>query len=375
MLLEFGLTEYQARVYLALLSLGSAIASQVPQLSKVPRTRIYSTMHQLHEKGLVEIIPETPIKYRPVPFEHFLVRQIETIRGRAQHLEESKERIAEVFSAVQRQEASSQGRFEVIYGRRNVRDRVSKLYHATTKELIVVGTHTSPDRIAKAMLFSIEDKHEEGARFRFIFPNTVKNPQRLESLEPFAAMRFVPVSLPIFFVTVDGREALINHPIPNDENHIRGDDVALWTDDEGIVEGLGLLAEHLWSLGSSSAQRSLMGPLLALTHAAIGSEASSAQPAIPAMATALGSIIAARASGKDADAAVGALRAYLEGALVGTAAISDDSPLEVMVRLRMRETLSEDSPLGRQFLEALVTAVFTTVCGKAPAKVVFKELV
>src|SRR5437879_6992338 len=58
---DHGLTEYQARVYLTLLDLGSATASQISPLSKVPRTRIYAAMQQLHEKGLVQILPETPL--------------------------------------------------------------------------------------------------------------------------------------------------------------------------------------------------------------------------------------------------------------------------------------------------------------------------
>ena len=52
-LMEHNLTEYQARVYLTLLDLGSATAGQIPALSRVPRTRIYATMQQLHERGLV----------------------------------------------------------------------------------------------------------------------------------------------------------------------------------------------------------------------------------------------------------------------------------------------------------------------------------
>src|SRR5207245_400941 len=64
---DHGLTEYQARVYLTLLDLGSATASQISPLSKVPRTRIYAAMQQLHEKGLVQILPETPCRQRPRP--------------------------------------------------------------------------------------------------------------------------------------------------------------------------------------------------------------------------------------------------------------------------------------------------------------------
>src|SRR3977135_520821 len=67
-LMEHGLTEYQARAYLTLLDLGAATASQVSPLSKVPRTRIYATMQQLHQKGLVQILPETPLRYEPVAF-------------------------------------------------------------------------------------------------------------------------------------------------------------------------------------------------------------------------------------------------------------------------------------------------------------------
>ena len=373
MLLDFGLTEYQARVYLALLSLGTAIASQVPQLSKVPRTRIYSTMHQLHEKGLVQIIPETPIKYQAVPFDSFLTRQIEGIRTKAERLEQSKEAITRVFAAVQHQEASSQGRFEVVYGRRNVRDRVSKIYHAATKELIVVGTVTSPDRIAKAMLFSIEDKHEEGIKFRFLFPGVVKNPQRLEVLQPYAQIRFIPLNLPVFFLIVDGEQALINHPIPNDENHVRGDDVALWTDDEGFVEGLQLIAEDLWAMGASTGQEALLSPLLRLVRQAVGQDGKGLAAASEPLAKALGAVAAAGATGSDPDAAAAALRGLLEGAGLGTAVISNDKPLEVTLQLKAANLTVPEGGLEASFMRALTAATFSSVCKVVPAKVVIRQ--
>src|SRR5207244_13094112 len=53
-LMEHGLTEYQARVYLTLLDLGAATATQISPLSKVPRTRIYATMQKRHLKGMVQ---------------------------------------------------------------------------------------------------------------------------------------------------------------------------------------------------------------------------------------------------------------------------------------------------------------------------------
>ncbi len=246
---DFDLTEYQARVYLALLRLGEAVASDIPQISRVPRTRIYSTMHQLHEKGLVLIIPESPIRYRAVPISKFIESQVESIRARAENLHASKDELTQLFGSIEVAVPEKQGRFEVIYGRRNVRQRVSKIYHLTKKEIVVIGTSKSPDRIVKARMFDIEDKHSEGVSLRFGFPQNTENRKRLATLTKFAKVRLFEQELPIYFLLADNREALITHPIPNDENHVKGDDVAIWTDDEAFVAALGMIAEDLWVRG------------------------------------------------------------------------------------------------------------------------------
>src|SRR5437870_947552 len=62
-LMEHGLTEYQARVYLTLLDLGAATASQISPLSKVPRTRIYATMHQLIQEDKGQMLQVTTLRF------------------------------------------------------------------------------------------------------------------------------------------------------------------------------------------------------------------------------------------------------------------------------------------------------------------------
>ena len=95
---EFGLTEYQARVYLALLEFDVATAGQIPSASKVPRTKIYGIMRQLHDKGLVQIVPETPLKYRAVPFDNFLQKKIKDMRKNAEEMEANIEELSKDFA-------------------------------------------------------------------------------------------------------------------------------------------------------------------------------------------------------------------------------------------------------------------------------------
>lgn len=50
---EFGLSRYEALVYVALLSEGEVSAAELSYASGVPRTKVYPTLHRLEKKGLV----------------------------------------------------------------------------------------------------------------------------------------------------------------------------------------------------------------------------------------------------------------------------------------------------------------------------------
>ncbi|TLZ97433.1 MAG: TrmB family transcriptional regulator, partial [Methanobacteriota archaeon] len=143
-LMEHGLTEYQARVYLTLLDLGAATATQISPLSKVPRTRIYATMQQLHQKGLVQILPETPLRYEPVSFDAYLRALGDDLRSRAKQIDAGLDLLAREFAINAQREPESHGRFEAIYGRKNVRERLLRMYAIASREVIGIGTTRSP---------------------------------------------------------------------------------------------------------------------------------------------------------------------------------------------------------------------------------------
>jgi sugar-specific transcriptional regulator TrmB len=49
---RLGMTEYEARIYLALIRMGPKKASEVSYFGQVPRTKTYSTIRELERKGL-----------------------------------------------------------------------------------------------------------------------------------------------------------------------------------------------------------------------------------------------------------------------------------------------------------------------------------
>ncbi len=256
---DFGLTEYQARVYLALLEFDVATAGQIPPASKVPRTKIYGIMRQLHEKGLVQIVPETPLKYRAVPFDMFLEKQIVEMREKSNELEANKETLSKEFE-FSHKKPERQGKFEVLYGRRNVRDRLNKIYTQAQSEILSIGTSNSPARIVNTTLWVIEDK--KGVDIKYAFPVNAGNREKVEKIAKYAEIKHIDRDPPMHFVVVDSRECMLIHRVPDDPDPVRGDDVAIWTDDEAIVNAMKEIAKSFLNGGVGYSSFNALGPTL-----------------------------------------------------------------------------------------------------------------
>ena len=63
---QVGLTEYEAKTYLALLNTHLSTATQASEKSGVPRTKIYSVLEALKNKGWVRVYSGVPLLFKAV---------------------------------------------------------------------------------------------------------------------------------------------------------------------------------------------------------------------------------------------------------------------------------------------------------------------
>ncbi|MEM2934712.1 MAG: helix-turn-helix domain-containing protein [Methanocellales archaeon] len=289
---EFGLSEYQARVYLALLELGIATAGQIPQISKVPRTRIYMIMSQLHEKGLVQILPETPLKYKPLPFEEFLEKRISDLRTEARMLEVVKEELSREFAIKKQVIEQKAGGFEAIFGRRNLRAKLLKMFSNAKSEVYFIGTAASPFRLAHTLLPAIEEKARNGIALKFAFPINAGNSEKVKLLSRYTAVKHIEKETFMHLTVIDSTEALLAHAIPDDEDPVRGSDVAIWTDDEAIVSALKESARNIWEEGVNPGAIALARAILGTVGKGIESLKVNPQPILKLIGKEVGAQIA-----------------------------------------------------------------------------------
>lgn len=63
---EFGLSEYEAKVYVALVAGGTGTAAEIAYRAGIVRPKVYPTMERLEQKGLVVVSNSMPRAYTPV---------------------------------------------------------------------------------------------------------------------------------------------------------------------------------------------------------------------------------------------------------------------------------------------------------------------
>lgn len=83
---ELGLSEEEAKVYLAVLELGGSYVSTIANKAKVHRVSCYHTLDNLVRKGIVNTFTKNKIKYFTVDSPRILVNQTEERFQKAQKL-------------------------------------------------------------------------------------------------------------------------------------------------------------------------------------------------------------------------------------------------------------------------------------------------
>lgn len=80
-LVQLGLKEYEAKIYVALVGLGETNVRRIHEVSGVPRPRVYDVLHTLDQKGFIEIRQRSPLMYyavQPDVVVSFLKKDLDT---------------------------------------------------------------------------------------------------------------------------------------------------------------------------------------------------------------------------------------------------------------------------------------------------------
>ena len=252
---EHGLTEYEARAYLALLELENSEASPIADLARVPRTKIYQALDGLEGKKLLVVIPDRPKRYQVAPISAYIDSLEQSYKQRADSLSSAKDALSEEFAPRGKVQMERSGGFVVLKGRANISSKLCELMGKTEKDFAVATSAMGAHRLAYHSDL-VSAARAKGANVRILAPGTPENAEACGQLATHAELRHALVDLgAVTLAFVDEKEVMLIHHVPDDRHYFQGADVALWSDDPAIVSSLKSLFTLGWGLSVPFAER------------------------------------------------------------------------------------------------------------------------
>ncbi|MHC1589532.1 MAG: TrmB family transcriptional regulator [Candidatus Hecatellaceae archaeon] len=192
---RLGLTEYEAKAYLALLKLGSADAKTLAEASGVPRTRIYDVIHRLERHSLVQRKSrERPAPYTPTPPEVSLEMRIRQVLG---ELDSGFKTVQKIYYSSRSEETFDAW---VIRGESQTYPAAVKLAREVSN-LLIFRCASLPPKVFQQMVEALKSAKRRGARTITALDRSLRESIGLQNFEAF--LREFNPRIEVFFLPLN----------------------------------------------------------------------------------------------------------------------------------------------------------------------------
>lgn len=218
---DLGLTQYEAKAYLALVSRDRYTAAELARESGIPRQRVYDVLGSLAERGLVQVRPGQVVRYSAVEPQAAIGRLMAAHRVSFERLEQTTGRLLDTLTPLWtsgRAETDPLDYVEVIRDRHVLAQRFADIEASAKRQLLT---------LSKLPYLVVENPEglrttrrlvRAGGDVRCIYEQAMlEQPAYVTHTESFVAAgeqaRIAP-QVPMRLCIVDGTQVLMSLPDP-----------------------------------------------------------------------------------------------------------------------------------------------------------------
>jgi len=132
---SLGLTKYEALVYIGLLRVSGATATEIHEISGVPRASVYPVLDRLIQKNLVSVSHTTPRRFDAIPPEDGIEHLMKTVESDAAR---AKKMLSRIYRDRPVKERGDQEFIWSIRGDDNIRSRLIDLLHQAESSIDIL---------------------------------------------------------------------------------------------------------------------------------------------------------------------------------------------------------------------------------------------
>ena len=237
-LMGLGLTGAQARIYLALLGVGTASIREISEASAVARPDTYRAVTELERLGIVEKILTTSSKYKPLQ----LSEALSILMGRREKesidLQKKSARLLEAYKKIRddKKSPAEDSQFVLIPEGGALSSRIERMIETSQKSICIM----IPQKILLQRLIpsfnTLEKAMEKNTAVKIITEKPTnsaisKEILKLQKSAPFE-IRYLTIPPSVYFEIFDGKEILLTTTVKADY----GDSPAVWSNNSSLVE-------------------------------------------------------------------------------------------------------------------------------------------
>lgn len=202
---KIGLTDYETRIYIALLDLGKATSGEILKKSNLNTGKIYDILNSLKNKGFISEIIESGVKKfsaaNPKQIFDFLEDKKEEIKTQEKELQEIIPDILNKINSFKEEQ-----KVEVFYGYKGLQTAHKKeVDRYSSKEVLrvlgIMGKDKYPESIYNFYRFNLYKKRKEAnLEIKKILDINAK--QNRDDHEKEAKIKYFPYLSPVAVVTI-----------------------------------------------------------------------------------------------------------------------------------------------------------------------------
>ena len=210
-LLDFGLTDKEANIYLALLRNGKARAGEIARKLQLNRMIVYRVLTKLQERELVKATMEKPMKFIPIPLEKALELLIRESETKLSLMRDRYDAVVDSWrSVISEPPTSDVLSFKIVQGRKQIYDLLAKMFKSASNWIRLVTTKKDLVRFQYVDLDdALKRAAKRGVKVQIVIQYEDDKLDIVRHYASFASVKVVPISKATRLFIADDKEMII----------------------------------------------------------------------------------------------------------------------------------------------------------------------
>jgi len=255
-LMEFGLNEREARLYVCLLKHGASTVARLTKNLGTYRVDVHRTLQSLIDKGLVEGLLDTPLMYVAVPVREAVNSALEAHKNEYRKMQQMTRELIQVVEHMHFEPTTEVSKFRLVRSVTRAQTITSQMVKAAQNEVLFITTpHNANTTVLYGSLSNCRNATKRGVSVRCITNISERNLDAVLDARNYLKIRHYSGYKGLCFLEVDMRESFTE--LENDALRSENDQhtVWLWSDNTDFAERLKATFEILWAQSVSIEER------------------------------------------------------------------------------------------------------------------------